>query len=305
MKPPVFILCLFDTGYYVARLLKKTGIIIYGFDLDHNNHGFYSKYIKSFLVPHPQKNSDKLFEFLLNKCREFDQKPILIPCSEDYLAFLNSYRDELQNYFLFILPESNILKKILDKSSQFEMAKRVSLDVPLYINISVQSDLEQIPDHFKYPLIIKGLDQVIWKNKVNEKAFLAQAKTDLFEIGNDLIKKNVPFIVQEQIRGEINENFEYNALMIDGKIIEQQVIQKIQQYPLDFGTACCIKTVDNKDVETMGAKFVTENGLTGFSNTEFKFDKTTNKYYFIETNARVWQQIELTKIFNAIIDKSK
>ena len=48
MNPPVFILSLFDTGLYAARLLRKEDIKVYGFDHDPDNPGFYSKYITPF-----------------------------------------------------------------------------------------------------------------------------------------------------------------------------------------------------------------------------------------------------------------
>ena len=50
---------------------------------------------------------------------------------------------------------------------------------------------------------------------------------------------------------------------------------------------------DKKAIELLGTKFVESNSIEGLSNTEFKYEEATGKYYFIETNARVWQQIEL------------
>lgn len=294
MKHPVFILSLFDTGYYAARLLKKTGILIYGFDHNRNNPGFYSKHITSFLVPDPQVDADKLLEILISKRNEFSLKPILIAASESYLEFIRRKRTELEKIFLFILPAREILDKIIDKSGQFEMAIKCGIDVPIFKIVRKLSDLDKITDHMKYPLILKGVDQPKWKTKIKEKAFIALHKTDLQKTANELFGADVPFIVQELLSGEITNNFEYNALMMNGQILGQHVIQKIRQYPLVFGSACCVKTIENKEVEKIGSRFIKENRIEGFSNTEFKFDPITEKYYFIETNARVWQQIELT-----------
>jgi D-aspartate ligase len=293
-RHPVFILSLFDTGYYAARLLKKTGITIYGFDHDPNNPGFYSKHITSFVVPHPQADADKLLEILLNKRNEFSLKPILIAASENYLQFVHLKRTELENNFQFLLPDKDTLGKVINKSGQFEMAKKCGIDVPIFKTVHELSDLNDISGHIKYPVILKGTDQPKWKSKIKEKAFIALNKTDLQKIANQLFGADVPFIVQELISGEITNNFEYNALMMNGQIISQHVIQKIQQYPLGFGSACCVRTIEKKEVENLGLKFIKENQIEGFSNTEFKFDSSTEKYYFIETNARVWQQIELT-----------
>jgi predicted ATP-grasp superfamily ATP-dependent carboligase len=82
--------------------------------------------------------------------------------------------------------------------------------------------------------------------------------------------------------------------MINGRIVHSHIIQKLYQYPLGFGSACAVIVVKNEEVEKLGKKFVLENTMEGFSNTEFKYDPVSAKYFFIETNPRVWQQIELT-----------
>ena len=294
MKNPVFILSLFDTGYYAARMLKGTGIAIYGFDHNPDQPGFFSKHITPFLSPHPQEDGERLLEMLIAKRAEFAATPVLIAASEIYLAFINRFRKELSKQFLFLMPAKGTMENILCRSGQLEMAVDAGLDVPYHVNIKTMGQLDEFPDRVGYPLVLKSLDQCLWKKHVKEKAFIISHRSDLKTLGGYLLNKGVPFMVQELIPGEIANNYEYNALLAGGRIVRQHVIKKVFQNPPGSGTACCVRTVANRAVEELGAQFIGGNRIEGFSNTEFKYDPARGKYFFIETNARVWQQIELT-----------
>ena len=293
MKHAVFILSLFDTGYYAARAVKKEAEFIYGFDHDPDNPGFYSRHIKSFQVPHPQKDPVRLFEILQEKRSECPENPVLIATSEVYLDFMWIFRKKLEQHFLFLLPDQEVLGNILNKSTQFNIAAAISLNISPFRIINKSEDLIGITQILRFPMIIKGVDQANWKLKIKEKAFIVKDSTELSGVAEYLHNQEIGFILQELIIGGIYNNFEFNALVENGKIIMHQVVQKLQQYPLGFGAACCLKTVDNKSIEQLGTKFVEKNAINGLSNTEFKYEETSGKFYFIETNARVWQQIEL------------
>ena len=293
MKHAVFILSIFDTGYYAARMLKKEAECIYGFDHDPDNPGFYSRHIKAYQVPHPQKDATRLYEILLEKRSECTVNPVLIASSEVYLDFMWQFRKKLEEYFLFLLPGQDVLGKILNKSNQFNIAADISLNVPRYRIIDNPADLNGITEFLHFPMIIKGVDQAKWKLKIKEKAFIVKDPDELSGVAEYLHGHKIIYILQELIEGGINNNFEFNALVENGKVIMYQVVQKLQQYPIGFGAACCLQTVDNKSIESLGIQFVEKNSINGLSNTEFKYEKESGKFYFIETNARVWQQIEL------------
>lgn len=295
MKNPVFILGLFDTGYYAARLLKNDGITIFGFDSNPINPGFYSNIIKPFEAPNPLTNPDDLLKTLIIKRNEFSLQPVLIATSETYLTFIYNYRNSLEKYFLFILPQQEILGKILNKAEQFKLAQRLSIEVPKYEIISDINNLNAIIEKLKHPLIIKSYNQAIWKSLIDKKAYISKSISESINIIIKLFQKIGPVIIQELIEGDVLNNYEYNALMFDGRIIEYNVIQKLYQYPIDFGAACCVKNIINTNIEKLGSKFILDNKIEGFSNTEFKYDPSNGIYYFIETNSRVWLQIEMTK----------
>lgn len=295
-KPAVFILSLFDTGLYAAQLLGEQGIPVFGFDHNPSNPGFYSKYIKPFLVKDPTQDHLELLNLLVKHAQALGCRPILIAASEIYLNFLHENRRSLEEHFIITLPEQNVLSNIINKAGQLHMAKDVGICVPDYWVIRNLTDLNTLGSmKLRFPIIIKGEAQQIWKAEKLNKSYIADSLDELMLIGAWLLERKLPFIAQVLISGPITNNFEYNALMLDGNIIEESVIRKIRQYPEPFGAATCVETSDNKDVERMGRDFVIKNRIEGFSNTEFKYNPVDGLLYFIETNARVWLQIKLTK----------
>lgn len=117
---------------------------------------------------------------------------------------------------------------------------------------------------------------------------------ELNEIVDKLIKEKVRFMIQEMIEGENCNNYEVNSLYFPTGELFQHSIQKIRQYPDRFGTATSIKTCVNPELEEMASKLIRSMKLTGFTNIEFKYNNADKKYYYIETNTRVWLQVNFS-----------
>lgn len=295
-KIPVVILGLRETGLYAAQSLGRYNIPVFGFDSDIRTPGFFSRYIKPSHGPHPFHEPEKLLQQVIGKAKNLSYKPILIVSTEDYFGFNAKFSEELKNWYQFIIPEPEIINRILNKSGQFSLAKQCNFNVPDYYEIVTRTDFEEFQQNYAGgSVILKALDQPIWKAKVGRKAFIPGNFDELIKIGNSLIEKEIPFIIQKIIEGDCTNNYEYNALMINCEIVESSVIQKIRQYPPGFGAACFTRTSQNEEIEKLGRRFITHNKIEGFSNTEFKFSPADGKFYFIETNARVWSQIRLTE----------
>ena len=72
------------TGLGVIRSLGREGIDIFGFDyLKEKQDGFYSKYVKSILCPHPIYRPRELSDFLITEFK--------IPPTEAYRLQITAY----------------------------------------------------------------------------------------------------------------------------------------------------------------------------------------------------------------------
>lgn len=296
-KNAVFILSLFDTGLATSWILNKYHIHVWGFDYKKNQPGFFSNSMKTFLSPNPEAKCKEFIKLLVSESKKLDLKPILIPASDEYVSFVNNNRNILKNHFLFLLPEYHLTKLLLNKKTQLEWAESNGLNVPKFLFFSQVDDLQNNIYEIKFPLFIKPDNVTLWKKYFKEKGFVVNTKTELKNKISMITKKGIKCIAQEIIQGDCINNFEvsvfYDGLKFDENVI---TIRKIRQYPLNYGFGCLIEKIRNKEIENIATKFVQDSNLLGFSNTEFKYDLITKKYYFIETNIRVWQQINITEI---------
>ena len=292
----VFVLSLYDTGLATSWILRKYQINVLGFDYKKKQPGFSSNSMKTYLSPNPKTKHAEFIKLLISKSRKFDLKPVLIPASDEYVRFVNDNRNILKKFFLFLLPEYHITKIFMTKKEQLAFANRNGLNVPKFFIISKVDDLYANLDEIKFPLFIKPDDVSLWKKYYSEKGYEVNTEAELKSKVSMITQNGLKCIIQEIIPGDCTNNFEvstfYDGSKFNGDVI---TIRKIRQYPLNYGFGCLVEKIQNKEIESIATRFVKNSNIVGFNNTEFKYDNITKKYYFIETNIRVWQQISITE----------
>ncbi len=292
-KNPVIYLGLFQTAVNASRTLVKNKIPVLGYDYNTKEPGFYSRLINSETCPHPSTQEDSLISFLIDRINQLDSKPFIIPATDEYLYFLNKNRAEFENISYLLLPSGQAIDILLDKKCQFESAGRVGLNVPPYFEFHSIEELKSEIDSISFPVFVKPRVSFLWKNHFNNKGMLVNDKNDLTKSVKSLLDKNLTFLVQEIIQGDTRNNIEVNILKLSDHTIYISTVRKIRQYPHKFGTATSLCTISHDYLEGKLLQYINEVGITGFSNTEFIYDEKTSKYYFIETNPRIWLQIDL------------
>jgi predicted ATP-grasp superfamily ATP-dependent carboligase len=276
-----------------AKCLYKYKIPVYGFDYNENHSGFKSKLLRPFKCPDPKESSSELLSFLIKKAESLRVKPVLIPASDEYVTFVNENRKELEKCFTFLMPSYETINKFINKGLQLNLAKENGLDVPAFYNINSVSDIEDVKDKLVYPCILKPYRSTD-KQYFNGKVTIIKDRETFNKTGCEILLKAGGFIAQEIVEGNTDKNFEVNVLYINKDNIFSHVVNKIRQFPDEFGTGCMVATCQNEYLENITRKFVQDKGVFGFSNTEFKYSVKDGKYYFVETNIRVWQQIDIT-----------
>lgn len=291
---PVVLLGLFDTAIATARCFNGTGINVYGLDYNESHLGFHSSIIKSSICPDPKRDEKAWLNFIIDWFKKINNKCILIPTSDEFATLCAKYKTELDLYSAFLLPDFEVMHQIIERDLQFIAAQKAGSNVPYFIKGPVK--MEDInAAGFELPVAIKPLNATEWKKVFTVKGYLTDDKDEIKNILDDLNSKNVRYLVQQNIAGDNTNNFEVNSLYLpDGSII-QHTIQKLRQYPDRFGTATCIQNVSKPEIEKMAETLVKKLGLFGFTNLEFKYNSNDKLYYYIETNTRVWLQVNFSK----------
>lgn len=276
-------------------MLQREKYEVYGFDSSLDKPGSVSNSVKAVKSP-AISQGESLCDFLIDYKQEHfpNDKPVLIPASDDYAGYIAMYDPSLSRHFDYILPEISLLKNILDKKTQLSIVSEMGIKVPFTFKIENEKELEDLRVKINFPVIIKPGNAGEWKKHFNFKAIKVSSDGEFAEKIREALRLGLKVIVQEIIPGDCTNNFEVSTYVSsNGKICGLFTIRKIRQYPMEFGYGCLVETCTNKTVEKLAEKFLTELKWRGFANLEFKFDKRTGEYYFIEVNPRVWQQIEL------------
>lgn len=292
-KNPVLLLGLYDTAIMTARCFKRTSIPVFGMDYNTTKLGFKSKLIHSTICPDPKINEKLWLDFLLNWFQKHQQKVVIIPTSDEFALLCAKYQKELNPFVLSLIPDLNSLHAIIERDLQFNAAKECNIPVPDFITYN-EIENHELSDELVFPLAIKPVNTVEWKKQMNNKGFIAENLNSYTEIINELKEKKLRFLVQEMIHGENENNYEVNSLFFPSGKIFQHSIQKIRQYPDRFGTATSIKNCIHPEIEKMAADYIRHLNLVGFTNIEFKYYQSDGKYYYIETNTRVWLQVNFS-----------
>jgi predicted ATP-grasp superfamily ATP-dependent carboligase len=291
-RHPALVLGMYETGLGVARSLGQTGIAVDGMDV-RRDVGFYSRYVRARICPHPLKDEPAFIEGLIDYARLKPEKPVLFITSDTYLLCCSKHRQQLLQYFLFNLPENNLLESIADKFKQFQLAKAHDIPVPQTMQPQTADDVHSMSQLLRWPVLIKGLDVNVWRSAVSatKKGLLIQSAEDFKEQMDRLLEKKVPVIVQEIIPGPDNLHFKYCTYINQHhRSLCSFTLQKIRQFPVNFGVGSAVESIANNELTTVGYSLFERLAYQGVGSAEFKWDERDEQFKLIEINPRYWQQ---------------
>ncbi|MCI0472898.1 MAG: hypothetical protein L0Y76_04870 [Ignavibacteria bacterium] len=288
---PAFVFGMFETGLAVGRSLGRRGVSVLGFD-HKKDIGFYSRYIKPELSPHPLKNPEAFKDFLLEKALAFVHKPVIFITSDDFLEFFVSNKKELSNYLLFNLVGENLLDLTFSKNKFYTKFIGTDVQIPALYDYDANAGA-----NINYPVLIKGDNVNRWRDKVNSsnKVIIAKDISELGMICGNLRSRGIDFVMQEIIPGADNCFYKYCAYRTkEGEILSEFMLRKLRQNPVRYGVGSLVISCKNDELRKAGREVFKILDYKGIGSVEFKFDERDGKFKLIELNSRYWQQNSLS-----------
>jgi D-aspartate ligase len=292
---PAVVLGMFETGLGVARSLGKEGIRVLGFD-HKKDIGFYSRFVRPKICPHPVTMENEFIRFLIESGRKEKEKPVLFITSDNFILTISKNRERLSPYYHFNFPTDQLFKTIFNKFSQYELAKNAGIDVPGTLVPENLSQLKKVSDTLSYPVLIKGMTVSNWREKVGSsiKGYTATNPDELLRKCSPLFEMGVKLIVQEIIEGPDTNHYKYCAYYSsDGVPLLEFTLRKIRQQPVHFGVGAVVESIHSSEVMDSGSALFKGIGYRGVGSAEFKLDQKDGKFKLIEINPRYWQQNSL------------
>ena len=280
-------------GLSIVRSLGKKGIPVIGIDSKLTNYGALSKYCKPVFCRNV--NDYSLVETLLNLGKNLDHKAVLFPASDLSALIISEHRDELEEFYLFVLPPREVIETLMNKRMFHQFAVKYGLPVPNTIFSYNAEQLKQAASNISYPCVIKPqIRDDYWFQHVplEYKVIFIPSENEYLRVFSRYDIADRPLIIEEWIHGKDDDVYfcltyidrDYNPLAIfTGKTV--------RLYPTLTGYYTLAESHWDSFVAEESLKLLRLSGCKGLCSVEFKFCHKHKTFKITEpTVARVDMQ---------------
>lgn len=242
---------------------------------------YYSKYVSAYYFT---KATD-LVDLLIDKCRDDEQKPILMPLTDSMVYLIDQSLSKLSKYFIF--PNINLqeggITRLMNKVLQKKIAAEAGLNVPKTWEIPFDKGDFVIPDDIEYPCFVKGALNYKSKKQYQRKCSNLHELKDLLAICKragfyDLCAEEYLHIDKEV--GVIAFSSQTECAI--PAIVEFLEMGKSPKGGISMRGKIC--PINNIVLIQAIKSFLAKTCYTGICNFDFIISK--EKYYFVEVNFR-------------------
>lgn len=254
---------------------KKFEVRIIGLAYENLEPGIYMKDLvdKTYQIPYPSVGSEGFIERIkyINSVENLD---LIIPNFDaELFTFIKAEKELNELGIKLFLPTLEQFEE-RHKANLPDFGEKYNIKVPKSISITSMKEISKIPEHFQYPVLIKG--------KFYE-AFIAytpaQAETYFQKVS---AKWGLPIIVQQFVEGT-----EVNMIALgdgEGNTIASVPMRK--QYITDKGKAWSGITLIDEKMQHLTKHLIKQTKWRGAC--ELELIKTAeSEYYLIEINPRI------------------
>lgn len=280
------------TNYYIglslARGLGKMGVPVVAVNYSKENPYGRSKYVsEEIIVPHYKTHPRELCDYLIEYAQKQTAKPVLFPTADAYAQFIDQFHDELKPYFLFPNGEKGLISDLVDKYKMVEYTDKFDVKTPEMIYTEVPDLARRVAAEIKYPCIIKPKDSATFVKEYRNKVFIIENEAQLLEKVELCRKDGIEVFVQRIIPGPETNCYCWEGYMNqDSVCTHYTTVQKIRQWPNNFGAATYAKQTWLPECHAICAPLLEGVGYKGFAEVDLKKDEVTGDIYLIEINCR-------------------
>jgi predicted ATP-grasp superfamily ATP-dependent carboligase len=223
----------------------------------------------------------------------------LLAISEADLLLLNRHRAELEATLTVLTPTGEQLSKVLDKAVCQTYAERVGIRVPRTLRVASLAEAEAAAPALPYPVVLKWADPNAASPKL-AAAGLDMKKLQYAQTPQELIGRLTPYaaigefpLVQEYCPGN---GVGHMFLAKDGEVLIEFQHERLHEWPPEGGASSLCRSVPlSQHVEARAKSRALVKALdwTGVAMVEYRYDRGTKTYSFMELNGRFWGSLPL------------
>lgn len=213
---------------------------------------------------------------------------VILTCHDDGLELVARNRPALvERGYRPLEADDDVLLAMLDKQRTYELAARVGVPAPRTWPLDGREQLERAAADAPYPCALKPRHSHVFARELGGKMLLVQDERELRAAFERTSAAGLEMIATEIVPGRDDQHFSYYTLLDEhGEPLFHLTKRKLRQYPIGSGLGSYHVTDWNPEVAELGLRFVSDIGLRGIANPEFKRDARDGVLKLIEVNHR-------------------
>ena len=244
----------------------------------------YSKYVNQVIYFDRKYGREGLVQLLLEKCTDYDRKPIIIPTSDFSAVAIDN--DIIKEHFLtpYIDNAISSIEYWMNKANQKAIALHEGLKVASSSIIEWRENKFIIPDTINYPCFTKPLSSIGGGKKCQRKC---DSRSDLQEVLETAEKNGIREILVEDFL-KIDKEYAVLGFSDGNVVIIPGIIEFIIECQSHKGIAMVGKVIPTDGFKELIEKFSCFIRCIGFVGLfDIDFFKCQGEYYFGELNVRI------------------
>jgi predicted ATP-grasp superfamily ATP-dependent carboligase len=291
---PAVILGLAAAGLAPLRVLGVMGVPCLGIWRDPRlEFGRHSKHLlRSIQVPAAPSHGQLVAALDELTAPWRDAKPVLIPSSDLYAAFVDEMQDELRGRYTLRCSKRRLHAAFADKAATIDLCTEADVPIPRSRAVATSEDVQSVGRDFRFPVIVKP--RQTHGIGFPGKNFVADSSREFagfFEQHPRLVGQCVAQEVVPSGDGRILGSISYSGR--DGTVLAQATFRKRRQWPPDYGVSCLGRSEWIPEIASLTERLLNGVGYQGFAAAEFAEHAETGRYYVLEVNPRLSLPIQL------------
>lgn len=291
--PAAVIAGAYQTGVLAVRGLKRRGVRAYCFDADAANPGFRSVYGPARLCPNPDRDPDGWVRFMEQLAQEIGGRPALIASSDRFVTAIARHAAALAPHYR-LSPGTAMQGLLADKDTQYDLAARHGMPMPLTRFARTVADVEQFAAETMYPCLLKPTHFREWTRVApdhplyGQKIAMAATAAELIALYHQAAVINPLVILQEIIEGpDTGKRVYLSCYDAHGERIAHAMFRELRCQPMQFGPATVTDPIDDPETDAICDGFLRRIGYRGLCEIEMKVDTRDGRVKLIEANPRL------------------
>jgi predicted ATP-grasp superfamily ATP-dependent carboligase len=276
----------------IARSLHGHGVPVDVLDLSFDPR-IHSRAIREFIrLPYPEPFPGLPPAEFIGRLRDFIKRQghdMLIPTSDQALACVGRYYNDLADLLYIACPPPEILRLILNKACTLEIAQGCGIQVPKTFAISNKAQVQELIDIVGLPAVLKPAGKTALREEF--KSYLlthADEVPDMFPRPSD----SVPSVMLQEFCLGVGVGVE--VLMHKGEGLAVFQHRRLKEFPYTGGFAVTA-IAEELDPALVQSSFALLRALRweGIAMVEFRVNPQNGRAVLMEVNGRYWGSISL------------